>query len=452
MSINQKYNIPFNQGVAVIKEFILAQRQNDDQIRLRHVNILNGDVWVTLIAVGHLCPHKPTEDLLYKDVALRETWFSVDQFLDDLANNTIRTGTDQGTLKNSLWEQSLLPSDNDQWEHPGMLFNVSLQQFHVANPNAPLLDYDKPYYSDASDAVREWLSINDWHGFSDRRCSRLLMFIPERRIHFSSIQRSSDTAVVIGITKSIVEPAKIKGAWSINNMRTRVEVEANQGDVELDVPIDAQSVELFLIDQDNTIYDYHRENALNFSEHRTRILGGNTTNGVAQDLLNRIQHGEDQFTEFKEFVDPDDKGGPDKIGETIASVIAFANGGGGVIVIGVTDNGDIVDIMKGANKWRSHLNKAASGTQEELVAQYVRALQKRIIERVRPRPDMRVEVHELNGSSIAAVMVETGQAKPYQDIKTKIVYVRHGASNMRPEKEELKELCCETVQNPWAKP
>ena len=138
------------------------------------------------------------------------------------------------------------------------------------------------------------------------------------------------------------------------------------------------------------------------------------------------------------------------MGEIVESVIAFANVGGGIIVIGVTDTGDIVDITKALNKWGTRLTKTVSRTQEELVGMYVKALQKRITERVRPSPGIKIEVHEdIAGSVIATVTVEPGQAKPYQDIKTKIVYVRHGASNRKPEQEELKELCCGTVQNPW---
>lgn len=285
MPITQKNNIPFDQGVHALKEFIAAQGQSDDQIRLRYVNVRKEDAWVTLVAVAHLCPHEASEDLLYSGLGLHERWSPVDQFLIDLANGTIRVGTDQDMLKGGMWEQSSLPSDNEYWGHPGMLFSVSLQQVHAAEPNGPLLDYDKPYYPDASDAVREWLSVNNWHGFSDGRRGHLLVLIPEHRAYFSSIKRVSDTEIAIGITRTTDGLLKIKGAWSINGASTPVDIEAGQEAVAIDVPIDAGRVELFLIGQDNTVHDYHKESALGFVEHDTRILGGSAITEADQDLL-----------------------------------------------------------------------------------------------------------------------------------------------------------------------
>ena len=450
MPLNKKSNVLFNDGVRTIAEQIRIQAEDEEKIRIRYVNVWNEGAWAPLIVVAHLAQCEPVKNLVYEGLELGEERPPVKKFLEDLAEGTVGKIQAPGVLDQKRWEQLLLPSDNDYWGGAGMLFSLPLHQNHLSDPSGPLLDYEKPYYSDASEAVREWISIRSWHGFLDGRRGHLLVFIPERRAHFTSIQRVSETGVSIKVARKTADAVKIKGAWFMNNRTAPIDAAVDHEDTMIDVPVDASRVELFLIGQDNTIFDYRRETALGFVEHEGRMLGLGGTSESARDLLQTIQKGENQQTEFKEFVNPDDKGGPDKLSEMMETVIAFANTGGGIVIIGVTDNGDIVGITRPLNKWSSHVLAAGvKKSQEELTEIYRQSLQRRIMERIRPSPSIKIEGHEVMGSLLTAIIVEAGQEKPYQDIQTKIVYVRHGASNRKPEKEELKELCCGAAQNPW---
>ena len=446
MPLNKKSSVLFNDGVRTIAEQIRIQAEDEEKIRVRYVNVRNEGAWAPLIVVAHLAQCEPVKNLVYEGLELGEERPPVKKFLEDLAEGTVGKIQAPGVLDQKRWEQLLLPSDNDYWGGAGMLFSLPLHQNHLGDPSGPLLDYEKPYYSDTSEAVREWISIRSWHGFLDGRRGHLLVFIPERRAHFTSIQRVSETGVSIKVARKTADAVKIKGAWFMNNRTAPIDAAVDHEDTMIDVPVDASRVELFLIGQDNTIFDFRRESALGFVEHEGRMLGMGGTSAPARDLLQTIQRGENQQTEFKEFVNPDDKGGPDKLSEVVASIVAFANTGGGVVIIGVRDDGDIVGIARPLHKWSA---RGAKKTEGELGGMYQQSLRQHIMERIRPSPSIKIETHEVAGSLVATVTVESGPAKPYQDIQTKIVYVRHGASNRKPEQEELKELCCGTAQNPW---
>ncbi|EQD77081.1 ATPase associated with various cellular activities, AAA-4, partial [mine drainage metagenome] len=184
----------------------------------------------------------------------------------------------------------------------------------------------------------------------------------------------------------------------------------------------------------------HAEAPWSFFEHKARVLGFNAALSVTDDLLKAIQQGEDQHVEFKESVDPSDK---NKLKELVRSVIAFSNTDGGVIIIGVSDDCEIVGISsRQLHKWRGQTGDQSTTVPTDLLKAYAASVRKHINENIRPSPAILVEDREVAGRALVTITVTQGKDKPYQDIASNTVWVRHGANDRRPSQEELKTLCC----------
>ncbi|MHB1938523.1 MAG: AlbA family DNA-binding domain-containing protein [Acidobacteriaceae bacterium] len=387
--------------------------------------------------MAHLGADKPQDGVTYAQLALREIWLSLDQFIADIANGVVRTEPPPSTLTNPRWARSFFPSGNPYGEYPGTLFQIPWSTTYIAHPTGALVEYGKPYHPDPSDAIRQWLHIADWHGNGDARTAHLLVWIPERRACFRRIHRLSDTTISVDISTSIA-PLTLKGGWAADGVTTSIDSAVADQTIELDVPVDATQLDLFLMDPTNT-YDYHREGLGSFFEHRARVLGPNAAIRATDDLLMAIQRGEDQHIEFKTAVDPSD---PNKLKEVVKSVIAFSNSGSGIIVIGVADDCEIVGISSSElHKWYGKTGRQRAATPTDPLKAYATSVRKHINENVRPSPAIQVEDLEVAGKVLLTIAVTEGSDKPYHDITSNTVWVRHGASNRRPGQEELRALC-----------
>ncbi|MHB1790986.1 MAG: AlbA family DNA-binding domain-containing protein [Acidiferrobacteraceae bacterium] len=423
-----------------------AQAQAEERIRLRYVTVPQEPSWVPLLAVAHLGADEPRDEVTYAQLALRETWLSLDQFIADIANGVVRTEPPPSALTNSRWARSFFPSGNPYGECPGTLFQIPWSSMYIAHPTGALVEYGKPYHPDPSDAIRQWLHIADWHGDSDARTGHLLVWIPERRACFRRVQRRSDTTISVEIGTSI-EPLTLKGGWVADRVTTPIDRAASDQTIELDVPVDATQLDLFLMDPAN-IYDYHREGLGSFFEHRTRVLGSNAAIRATDDLLMAIQRGEDQHIEFKKAVD---LGDPKKLQEVVKSVIAFSNSSSGIIVIGVADDCEIVGISSSElHKWYGKAGHRGTATPTDPLKAYATSVRKHINETIRPSPAIQVEGREVAGKALLTITVTEGQDKPYQEITSNAVWVRHGASNRQPGQEELRALCGAGSQGTFA--
>lgn len=133
-------------------------------------------------------------------------------------------------------------------------------------------------------------------------------------------------------------------------------------------------------------------------------------------LQELIAQGEGPTIEFKQEIPPDH----DKMLKTIA---AFANGSGGVILLGVEDNtGKIVGVPKGIDIHR----------EKDRIINMIRNT-------VYPDPQVHLEPGEVNGETIIAIYVDTGTLRPYCLHANKPdYYVRRGATTFIARQEEIR--------------
>jgi predicted HTH transcriptional regulator len=131
------------------------------------------------------------------------------------------------------------------------------------------------------------------------------------------------------------------------------------------------------------------------------------------ELKSLVKKGEHQFLEFKKKADH-----PEKI---VREMVAFANSGGGQVLIGVEDNGNIAGLR---------FPEGESYAMEAALASYVKPILPYSVELVK------VE----NGKSVLVYTIEDGKEKPYFWLSDKEkqsfrVYVRFRDQSLQASKE-----------------
>lgn len=134
-------------------------------------------------------------------------------------------------------------------------------------------------------------------------------------------------------------------------------------------------------------------------------------------LKQRIAQGENSTAEFKERLDQ----------EAIETAVAFANTNGGTILIGVSDNREIIGITIGKETLRDVAN--------------------RISQAIEPRVVIDIESLEVEGKSVLLVQITASQIKPVS-VKG-ICYKRVGNSNRVMSPQEIAQMHLESVGQTW---
>lgn len=137
------------------------------------------------------------------------------------------------------------------------------------------------------------------------------------------------------------------------------------------------------------------------------------------EILERIRSGEDSATQFKQDVTD-----PNRLAE---EMVAFSNAQGGLLLIGVSDDGAVNGLDDGQI---SRINQLVSNTANENVKPPIYPL---------------TEILELHGKRIMVVSIKRGEARPYQTSKG-IYFTKSGSDKRRMSPEELRRLFAETAR------
>ena len=134
----------------------------------------------------------------------------------------------------------------------------------------------------------------------------------------------------------------------------------------------------------------------------------------ADDVRQLIAQGEGNTIEFKERLPVP--------AELAKEMVALANTGGGWLLVGVTDRGDVRGVAFGDREAQLVLNVARNNCV--------------------PHLQPRTETVELNGKMVAVIQVERGRQKPYQ--ANERIYIRIGASTRIATQVELVSMLQES--------
>lgn len=135
------------------------------------------------------------------------------------------------------------------------------------------------------------------------------------------------------------------------------------------------------------------------------------------ELIERISNGEDSYTQFKENITNNDK--------LAEELVAFSNSKGGVLIIGVTDNNDIIGL---SDKDIRRLN--------QLIGNVINS-------HITPPVYPITEIKTIEEKKLLIVTVEDGSNKPYSTNKG-IYLTKAGSDKRKVSAEELRRLFAES--------
>lgn len=135
------------------------------------------------------------------------------------------------------------------------------------------------------------------------------------------------------------------------------------------------------------------------------------------DIKSIVQSGEGYNAEFKRSVPP-------KVKEISEEVCAFANATGGIILIGVTDENQIIGAQID-NKKRSAIQNSIS--------------------EITPSVHCMIDIIEVDGKNIGVIEVPSGKSKPY--VLSGAIYVRMGPNSQKlTTSEQMRDFFQQSVK------
>jgi hypothetical protein len=351
---------------------------------------------------------------------------------------------------NPQWTVERLSANNDYMACAGYLVSVSFGRSAGRAAVNTLIAAEHPYYPDIDEAARDWLPLAVYHGHSDARNEQVLFLLPETRAFFSSAKFSEKGTLEILVAGSGVgtTPLRVKGAYwegkAIRHFETRVQ----DSRAELIVPGDADRLEYYLIDDEGTVYDFHREDRF---LRRERKATGSVQNAREQQVRQACESGEGLRIEFKPFIDPADKHARTeettkrlegtKLREILETVAAFANTEGGHIYLGVNDDCTVSGIGDALRTW------AKAALDEMSINRYLGALKGKIKEFMDGEVTLQLSHAELDGMLVAIIDVSPAVHGPVALRNEYHLYVRSGASNRKARPDQWKGIISKKETN-----
>jgi hypothetical protein len=246
------------------------------------------------------------------------------------------------------------------------------------------------------------LPFRNYHGHSDARNDQIVFLLPETRAFIAGTTFSGKGTLDIAVAGAEVDTLSLlfKGAyWEEKSIRHYDAVVAD-AKAALVVPGDADRLEYYLIDREETVYDFHREDRF------SRLIPDRNALGLLKRALGdqvreACRDGEGLHIEFKPLVAPDQELGSGnqkaKLREVVTTVVAFANTEGGHIYLGVDDDCTMTGVDKELQKW------AKSAVDESIISRYLGALKNKIKEAVHGEVTMHV-AHTVVGDALVVVI------------------------------------------------
>lgn len=382
------------------------------------------------------------EPLSYRSVRLLERWYSTTEGCGRLGEMLV--GSDQGaktepapTFQPTLWgDRYLLGHQENYSAWPEWVLTARLgdKDAQTPQPNGAAVGLGLRPFESVGRAIEWWLFGEGYpsHGGEARHLRELLIVVPDSRGLLANARWEGNR--ISGTIHSL---------GSHDALELQVSLETDSGNELLeplrpapsafawDVPENARRAEIFLVHESGELMGRARVapgSAVSALEHRLSV-----TARAENDLAN----GEGARVEFKPFLFAKD----DKELEVLSSVVAFANTDGGRIYLGVRNDGE----PEGA----AALNRALKGSGPEAERKYLAQIDGLVRERLKPVPLFSVEFIQVGGARILVIAVDKGDDQPYCTKEGNHVFIRKGASNMRPDpKTEMPTNGSRTLLSP----
>ena len=356
-----------------------------------------------------------SDKLEYDDFILNKVSITVDDFLNML-DDLVRTGELKvmncpdvkatGNFEtNSDWRYR---SSNDElikneWPTNHYIFNIDSEVRGHSSGN-PLVSNRYPHFPNAESAIKYYNDIDIAH-----YSGSIFLFLPNYQLKIDKISMGSEYLDLKLILNDVKQEELIGKLYCEKEGLIKTEdfsIDENPKRIHLSFIPDIMSI--YVLKNDGGILDFRSIN-LSWPSSPSKDV---VIDVKEADVLTMIKQGENQHIEFKKELNNRDKE------EFIESVVAFANGEGGAILVGVDDKSNIV----GFNPDKF----------EEQIINSIRS-------RCDPFIEPEIKLVKIDDKPINIVRISKGTNKPYT-LRDRGVYVRSGSTDRIASRIELYEF------------
>jgi len=325
------------------------------------------------------------------------------------------------------------PSRNMWHQRPGWVLEISQSrspyQWNLSLAEGPFLNPAGPWFArDFNDLVSTWIECPT---FSQQSNSPLLyMVIPEGRGWLERISQDGRELIIDIAGSHLGHFCAI--LWSDYEDKTERHILQAQDTrtLRLDVPSAIRTLSVSLWTHQGELLDRFDETAQS-SSWGTSVLRPGVRHPLAATLEMALGRGEGETIEFKSWVGP--TASDAKAMELIATVVAFANAGGGTLYIGVSDSGEVVGTTRELFKWKG----LPGAPEDKKRLAYLQQIVKLVTEGISPTPDVHYNWIEYAGLHVLQIEVQPGSHAPYGVVTTNAFLQRRGATNRTMSRAEL---------------
>lgn len=316
-----------------------------------------------------------------------------------LYESGIEINTDYPPIKldaMKVWRETLIPSWCSHVNVPIRHLSINLESRNYGDEQ--LVGYKLPYYRSFIERVSEFISYEE----GERNSVHLLL---------------EDSRAILNLCDDQIVLNSESEVSLVGQIERNKDIEKINFDTAEFPPIDVKdssSVELWVIGADNLIYDYISSTAF---PYRHELKEFEKT--IEEYIQEKIKYGETIDCEFKKFIDIDK--GDSKSSEIDKTVCAFSNTDGGSLIIGVTDNGEIVGIDE-------DVRRKYQTTLDEAITEYSDAISKRLYENLTINDCFTLGRVELYGKKLIVVNVNDSNGWNFLQVSD-VPYKRKGATN-----------------------
>lgn len=444
-----EHNLKREDSMAKIKKIIELNKSYYSDVRIRCVSIEHNEKWYNGIITIKIFTKDDEldkrENLYYDNFYLLEHWIKPQKllsFLNKLKKEEIDISDKKVFIgqETNFSEWKFLPRNSEYSTLPGYLFTTfPSSEMRIGISNQVILSHKFPFYPNICRAIEDWCEFSNFNDRSDHRFHKILLFLPECRAYFDSLKYSSKgNSFSIKIKKNDSSlKLYVKGAYlskfKYEPLDKKLSLKSDVIKINSDDASNIEEFELYLIDEDDCLLDYHKESRFNV-EGINRVFGKTVELENENIVKEAMSTGENEQLEFKPYI----KRGSPKINEILKTVIAFANTKGGNIIMGIDKHGEIEGIKEDIQK---ETNKGSNEDFDKALKEYIRYIKKKISDTLNSILAIKVTQHDYNGKTLLIIEVPEGRYKPYANVHTKEIFIRKGANNMKPDpKTELPKL------------
>ena len=292
-------------------------------------------------------------------------------------------------------------------EWPTKYITFQVEDTRRANlPSDALLKKSIPLYPDGVEAVRDFFKLNIRGSFGDP--GTFAIVVPDYRARIKELKialtkiRVAVEAPHISKDKLAIKIFSKSGPESIQSPDLFLEDET----VEFDLEFQPDEVLAYLF----SIVD---DNKIDFKEYMISRMReeGVTFERPEEEIKELIQGGEGPKIEFKVDLEREHKD------EFLETVIAFSNTNGGLIMLGINDNGQL---------------KGYKGDEDSIL--------RMIHDSCEPSIDPQFKGYTIDGFPVLIVEIQPGNNKPYLLKSRGVAYVRHGSNDFPANRLELDQM------------